>query len=132
MISAELQGLGIFQSLTRSSRVLAAAQAAVEDDAERLADAIRDAAPEDAGSLRESVRVEPGDDPLIVTVRAGGTPETTRTNKSGVQFDEALMSEYGTSHSEARPFFYPTIERMRDKIKSNIGDAVEDAVKQEI
>ena len=58
---------------------------------------------------------------------AGGTPETTKTNAAGVQFDEGLMAEYGTSHSEARPFFYSTIERMRDQIKADIDSVMDDA-----
>lgn len=132
MISADLTGLSIFQSLSRSSRVVAAAQRAVEAEADQLVDAIRDAAPEDSGTLRDSIRQEPGDDPLSVIVRAGGTPETTRTNRAGVSFDEALMLEYGTSRSAAQPFFYPTIERMRDKIRSTISNTIEDAVKEDI
>lgn len=132
MIDANLTGLDIFQALTRSNRVQEAAQRTVEAEAEQLADAILDAAPKDAGTLRASVRAEPGSDPLTVFVKAGGTPETTRTNKAGVEFDEALMLEWGTSRSAAQPFFYPTIERMRDKIKSNIGDTVENALKEEI
>lgn len=132
MISADLQGLGIFQSLTRSRRIQEAAQRTIEGEAQQLADAIRDAAPEDAGTLRASVRVEPGREPLSALVKAGGTPATARTNKAGVQFDEALMLEHGTTTRPAKPFFYPTIEHMRDKIKSNIGDTVQDAVKEEI
>lgn len=130
MIGFDLQGLGIFQALTRSERITAAAQRALEAEAEQLAEAIRDAAPADSGALRESVRVEPGDEPLRVTVTAGGTPETTRTNASGVEFDEALMLEYGTSRSAAQPFFWPTVENNRDKIKANI-DGVMDEAKDE-
>lgn len=130
MIDAKLAGLGAFASLTRPERVRAAAQRALADQAEALADAIREAAPSDKGDLRDSVRVEPSPDPLRVVVTAGGTPGTIETNKDGVQFDEALMIEYGTSRSDAQPFFWPTVERMRDTIKSNIDDAMDGATKE--
>lgn len=130
MIGASLTGLSIFQSLTRGERVKSAAQHALEAEADKLVEAIREAAPEDSGHLRDSVRQEPGDEPLSVKVMAGGTPETTKTNKDGVSFDEALMLEYGTSRSAAQPFFYPTIERMRDTIKANIDGVLDDATKE--
>lgn len=118
-----MTGLGIFQALTRSDRIQAATQASLEAEAEKLVDAIRDAAPEDSGALRDSIRQEPGDEPLSVVVTAGGTPETAR----GDGLDTALMTEFGTSRSEARPFFYPTLEAMRDKIKANIDSVMDDA-----
>lgn len=126
MIEANISGLSIFQMLTRSDRIEAATQRALEAEAETLVEAIRDAAPEDSGALRDSVRQEPGAEPLSVTVTAGGTPETTKTSAAGT-FDEALMLEYGTSRSEAQPFFWPTVEQMRDQIKANIDGVMDDA-----
>lgn len=123
MIEANLTGLSIFQTLTRSDRLEAAARRALEAEAETLAAAIRDAAPEDSGGLRESVRVEPSERPLSVVVTAGGTPETAR----GPGLDTALMTEYGTSEREAQPFFWPTVEAMRDNIKSNIDTIIDGA-----
>lgn len=130
MIDASMTGLGLFQTLSRGHRVQEAAQHALEAEAAALVDAIRDAAPEDAGNLRDSVRQEPGDKPLSVRVIAGGTPETTKTSAAGT-FDEGLIAEYGTSKRAAQPFFYPTIERMRDKIKANIDNVMDDAAKEE-
>lgn len=129
MIDFDLTGL--FQSLTRTDRTEAAARRQLQAEAEQLAVAIREAAPSDKGDLKASVRVESGPDPLSVYVKAGGTPGTTETNADGVQFDEALMIEYGTSHSEAEPFFWPTVERMRDKIKSNIEGVAIDAIQEQ-
>lgn len=126
MISFELTSF--LQSLTRKDRVEAAARSALEAEAEKLVEAIREAAPADSGHLRDSVRQEPGDEPLSVLILAGGTPETTKTSAAGT-FDEALMLEYGTSRTDAQPFFYPTIEKMRDTIKANIGDAANEATK---
>lgn len=123
MIDATMTGLGLFQAFTRDGRLEATIRRQIEAEAEQLAAAIREAAPTDKGDLRESVRVEPGERPLRVVVTAGGTPGTIETNKAGVQFDEALMLEYGTSRSDAKPFFWPTVEQMRDKIKSNIDSA---------
>lgn len=125
MISANFIGLDVFTALSRPERVKAAAHRAVEEQAAQLADAIREAAPSDKGDLKESVRVEQTDDPLRVIVTAGGTPGTIETNAAGVEFDEALMIEYGTSRSEAHPFFWPTVEKMRDTIKANIDGAME-------
>lgn len=130
MIGASMTGLGLFQSLTRGHRVQEATQHALEAEAATLVEAIREAAPEDAGNLRDSVRQEPGDNPLSVRVIAGGTPATTKTSAAGT-FDEGLMQEYGTSKRPAQPFFYPTIERMRDKIKADIDVVMDDAVKEE-
>lgn len=126
MIGASMTGLDIFASLTRTGRIEAATQRALEAEAEKLVEAIRQAAPEDEGDLRDSIRQQPGDRPLSVTVTAGGTPETTKTTATG-SFDQGLMLEYGTSRSEAQPFFYPTIEAMRDKIKANIDVVMDDA-----
>lgn len=130
MISASFTGLDVLASLSRPERVKAAAHRAVEEQAAQLADAIREAAPSDKGDLQESVRVEPTDDPLRVVVTAGGTPGTIETNKAGVEFDEALMIEYGTSRSEAQPFFWPTVEKMRGTIKANIDGAMEGALEE--
>ncbi|GJE00909.1 HK97-gp10 family putative phage morphogenesis protein [Methylobacterium isbiliense] len=124
MIGVSISGLAaLTQSLTLGSRVREAAQRAVEHQAEELADAIREAAPEDSGDLRDSVRTEAGEEPLTVMVLAGGTPETTKTSEAG-SFDVAVMTEYGTSKTEPQPFFYPTVEARRDKMKANIDAAI--------
>jgi hypothetical protein len=130
MISVKFTGLDVFAALSRPERLKAVAHHAVAEQAEQLADAIREAAPSDKGDLKASVRVEPTDDPLRVIVTAGGTPGTIETNADGVQFDEALMSEYGTSRSAAQPFFWPTVESMRDTIKANIDGAMEGALEE--
>lgn len=130
MIEANMTGLSVFQALTRPDRIEAATLRALQEEAEQLAEAIREAAPSDKGDLRESVRVELGERPLSVVVTAGGTPGTIETNAAGVQFDEALMIEYGTSKSDAQPFFWPTVERMRGTIKANIDSVMDDATKE--
>ena len=121
MISADLAGLaGLLQILTRDKRVEDAARRALEREAETLAAAIRAAAPEDTGALKESVRVEPGGEPLTVAVVAGGDANTLKPASSGVVYDEALLAEYGTRKAAPRPFFWPTVERMRGKLKARI------------
>lgn len=121
--------LGLGQFLTRDGRVKAAAQRALEAEAAKLVEAIRDAAPADSGDLRDSVRQEPGDLPGTVDVKAGGTPETARQTAGG-SFDVALLVEYGTARTEAQPFFHPTVERMRGSIGATITSALADAVEE--
>lgn len=124
MFEANVTGLaGLLQGLTRGSRVEDAAQGALEREAEKLADAIREAVPVDDGSLRGSVRVEPTDERLAVRVVAGGDGPNLKTSEAGVTYDEALMVEYGTSRSPAQPFFWPTVNAMRDELKANVGSA---------
>jgi hypothetical protein len=99
-------------------------QAKLENEGKALAEAIREAAPEDEGDLRESVRCEP--DPKRypgVVVVIGGTPETMKPFDGGV-FDEALGLEYGTTKRAAHPFVWPTVQRERDGIESRAGAEV--------
>ncbi|HEY8566596.1 MAG TPA: HK97-gp10 family putative phage morphogenesis protein [Beijerinckiaceae bacterium] len=120
MIDLNLTGLSALQTLTRSSRVEEAAQKALERQAEKLVEAIRGAAPEDTGALRDSVRQEPGDDPLTVRVVAGDDENTVKPSPSGYAWDVAALVEFGTSQSSAQPFFWPTVNEMRGSIKADI------------
>jgi hypothetical protein len=120
VIGADLNLAGLLQTLTRGERVREAAQKRLEGEAQRLADAIAEAAPVHDGSLRESVRVEPTDDPLRVRVVAGRDEPNLKTTAAGVTYDEAVMVEYGTANAPAQPYFWPTVERMRGSIKANI------------
>lgn len=135
----------------RAKRKLAAA---IKEQADELASAIKDAAPVQTGKLRDSVRVRRRRNELDLEVTAGG-PDTTRTygrstdydsdvvidgrdnsGKSkvpvgeghGVGYDYALATEFGTSKEEAQPFFYPTYRQMRDDIRQAIQDAIEEAI----
>lgn len=79
--------------------------------AEQVAERIREAAPRRTGALAASVRVEREGD--RVTIKAGGTADTTKAGRAGSQdaiFDEAVAMEYGNSRTRAEPFFYGPAE----------------------
>lgn len=100
----------------------------IEEQANDLAAAIRDAAEQgQTGDLRESVRVEDGENDLERIVTAGGELTTT-TSPTGWAYDYALANEFGTTKMPAHPFFWPTIHERREAIVQAISDAVDEAV----
>lgn len=110
---------------------------AVLKQAFRLSDAQREAlqALEDSpatGDLEASCTVAPGANDLEFIVSAGGDMTTKEIRDgSGVPYDYAEAFEFGTSHQEARPFFYPTYNAMKDDIRQEIADAVSEALKSD-
>jgi hypothetical protein len=111
-------------------RVHAKLAGKISEQADKLADAIQDAAAEGpTGHLKESVRVEDGRDDLEKIVKAGGPLTTTELRGgSGVGYDHALGIEFGTSKMPAQPFFYPTARALADDIHDEIEDAVTEAL----
>jgi HK97 gp10 family phage protein len=104
---------------------------AIKAEADRLADAIRAAAPVKTGALRDSVKVRRTRNDLTLYVDAGGDATTKEVRQgSGVSYDYALATEYGTSKEHAQPFFYPTVRAMEDDIDANIAAAVEKALNE--
>ena len=102
---------------------------AIKAEADRLADAIKAAAPVKTGKLRDSVKVRRTRNELKLYVTAGGE-ETTKEVRSGsgVEYDYALATEYGTSKENAQPFFYPTARELEPSIRENIEQAVSEAL----
>lgn len=102
---------------------------AIKAEADRLADAIKAAAPVKTGRLRDSVKVRRTRNELTLYVTAGGD-ETTKEVRSGsgVEYDYALATEYGTSKENAQPFFYPTARELEPSIRENIEQAVSEAL----
>lgn len=102
---------------------------AIKAEADRLADAIKAAAPVKTGKLRDSVKVRRTRNELTLYVTAGGE-ETTKEVRSGsgVEYDYALATEYGTSKENAQPFFYPTARELEPSIRENIEQAVSEAL----
>lgn len=102
---------------------------AIKDEADKLADAIKAAAPVDTGKLRDSVKVRRTKRDLTLEVTAGG--DTTTHGERGPHGvgDYSLFVEYGTRHKPAHPFFYNTARRMQPEITANIQKAVEDVLK---
>jgi hypothetical protein len=104
---------------------------AIEAQAERLSDAQKQAlrsleeAPADSGDLEASCRVEKGENSLEYVVKAGGELTTKEVREgSGVGFDYALSFEYGNRHQNAKPFFWPTYNVLRDDMQNKINDAI--------
>jgi HK97 gp10 family phage protein len=101
----------------------------IKEEADRLAAAIQDAAPVLSGKLRDSVKVRRKRNDLDLEVTAGGEDTTKEVTKgSGVDYDYALATEFGTTNEDAQPFFYPTYRSMQEDIRQNIADAVAEAI----
>ncbi len=117
MITATLEGLG--ELLTTLSRAGTAVRLATgqkgHDLAEELAEDMRSRSPDDRGNLDASIRVETADDGNALVI-VGDTPETARPTSAGTTYDEALLTEYGTTDTPAQPFFNPAIEARREEI----------------
>jgi hypothetical protein len=116
--------------------------AALEQEAEDLASAIRGVTPEITGALLRSVRVEK--DPkwrLTYYVKVGGVPETRKKVRKGVhdsdfaharkhggftgEFDYTLAVEFGhlMENGEkvpAEPFIYPTFRARRQRMQRRL------------
>ena len=127
---------------------------AIRTEADRLADAIKAAAPVKTGALRDSVKVRRTRNDLTLYVDAGGDATTKYYDRStgyrrevvidgrsnegiakqadgaGVSYDYSLAVEYGATDHPAEPFFYPTVRAMEDDINANIAAAVEKALNE--
>lgn len=130
MITAALEGLGqLLSTLSTASKVVhVAVGQKARDLSGELVDDMKARAPEDSGTLRDSIRAEPDAEDGTVMVRAGGTPETARPTAGGETYDEALLTEYGTIHQAPRPFFEPAVEARRDEIGEALVLAGNDAL----
>lgn len=101
---------------------------AIAVEADRLANAIKAAAPVDTGKLRDSVKVRRTKRDLTLEVTAGGDATIHGKRGPGGEADYALFEEYGTRQKPAHPFFYSTARQMQPEIESNIRKAVEDVL----
>lgn len=99
-----------------------------------VADAIEALAPEDTGDLKGSVAVTPP---------GGNTPPYSQPGGSNEVPDNAVavtvgntdvryphMVEYGTSHSPAKPFFWPGFRLSRKRASNRIKRAIAKAVRE--
>lgn len=127
MIFAKVTGLATLahdlSNVLKAAKVAAAARS--QDIAAEMVEDMRARVPEDSGGLRDSIRAEPNDDGTV-TVRAGGTPQTTRTTAAG-EIDQAVLVEHGTIHMPARPFFWPVIDAARERYGADVIQAADDA-----
>lgn len=99
-------------------------------NADRVANAIRQAAPRGAtGKLADSVQVRRGRNTLELEVTAGGDATTKEVRAgSGVRYDYALANEFGTSAMPAQPFFWPTWRQLEPDVRADIEAAIEEAL----
>jgi HK97 gp10 family phage protein len=102
----------------------------IRDEADKLASAIKQAAPVKTGALRDSVQVRRRKNDLDIEVTAGGdaTTREVRTG-SGVSYDYARAVEFGRADAPAEPFFFSTYREMAPEIRQNIESAIEEALK---
>lgn len=120
-MSKELQQW-LRQAPFRMKRELAAK---VKEQADKLADAMRAAAPVKTGKLRDSITVRRTRNALKFYVTAGGNATTTEIRAgAGVAFDYSRAVEFGTSERSAHPFFYTTARAMEAEIQQALQDAV--------
>lgn len=127
---------------------------AIRTEADRLADAVKAAAPVRSGALRDSVKVRRTRNDLTLYVEAGGAATTKYYDRStgyerevvidgrsnegiakqadgaGVSYDYSLAIEFGATDHPAEPFFFPSIRAMEDSIDANIQAAVEKALSE--
>lgn len=129
-------GLARFQQRMRAipKKVREAVEPALVKSAEEIADLQRGLAPEDSGALKESIHVTaPGE-----TTPAYSQPGGSRTvgeleavvtvGDTDVRYSHLV--EYGTTESQAQPFFWPGFrlgkKRASNRIKRAIGKAIKD------
>lgn len=128
MITLGFEGLAtLVLTPTRKARLRRRVTENLAKAVEPVVEEIRAGAPEKSGALRDSVRAEQDSGNLRVTIRAGDTPETSRPSANGTTYDEALLTEYGTVHQPAHPFFYPPINAHRQDLEKIADGAVSDA-----
>ena len=118
------------QSVTRLQRILAQlpeqvkapVRAEVFDQAEVLRAAMQGKVPADRGTLRDSIRVEPGRNEMRALVLAGG-PNTTVGG-----YDYAKAQEFGTQKIPSQPYFWVSFRQKKRKMRTAIKAAVKVAI----
>ncbi|MEN6535650.1 MAG: HK97-gp10 family putative phage morphogenesis protein [Bryobacteraceae bacterium] len=101
----------------------------IKDEADRLASAIKAAAPVKSGALRDTVQVRRKKSDVDLEVTAGGDATTKEIRAgSGITYDYSRAVEFGTVNAPAEPFFFNTYREMAPEIRQNIEDAVQEAI----
>lgn len=107
---------------------------ALKKSGEELAAAQRVLVPKDTGALAESIAVTmPGESTPPYSQPggsrvAGGTEVIVTAGNSDVRY--AHLVEFGTSHSEADPFFWPAFRLLRKRLQNRVNRAAKKAVKE--
>jgi len=85
--------------------------------------------PVDSGTLRDSVRSEPGDNELSIVVRAGGEATTVAARDGQGEYDYSLGVEFGNSQVGEQPFFWTSYRAIKKKAKSRATRAIRRAAR---
>ena len=102
--------------------------------AEEVANVMRRFAPVDSGALKESITVTPGGEMTPLHSQPGGryvVPDNQVVITAGDNAARyAHLVEWGTNDTEAKPFFWPVIRSMRQRMLRKLRAAARKAVKR--
>lgn len=118
--------LRAFDAIPKAARKPIAA--ALDKGADEMTARMRYLVPEDEGDLKRSIRkTRIGD--VAVRIEAGGEA-TTRPVREGasVEYDYALGQEYGTAEMAAQPFFWPSVNTLKKRVRRRVDRAIGKAV----
>jgi len=97
-------------------------RAQVFAQADVLRQAMQAKVPAESGTLRDSIRVEPGRNEMRALVKAGG-PATTHGG-----YDYALAQEFGTQKTPSQPYFWASYRKNKRKIRTAIKATIKVAI----
>lgn len=127
---------GLDKLLTKLAYIPQVAQermrVAVNESADELVDAIRNAAPSSVlephpGALKASVHKEDGLHDLAVVVVADARDEHGNPYAAHVEFGHRMPGS--SVHVPAHPFFYPTLARLKGRISRRMQQAITDSIR---
>ncbi len=105
-------------------------QAAIEKGADEMVNRMKYLVPEDQGDLKRSIKatitsdvsatVTAGDETTFVPLRADG----------GVEIQNAFLQEYGTKDMPRNPFFWPSVNTTKKRVRRRVDRAISKAVKE--
>ncbi|MDF1600165.1 HK97 gp10 family phage protein [Mesorhizobium sp. YIM 152430] len=111
-----------------------AVQPSLVQSGEELAGLMRQLAPEDEGDLKESIAVTAPGDQTPAYSQPGGSRVAGELEVLVTVGDEQTryphLQEYGTSHHEAQPFFWPAFRLLRKRLQNRTKRAVAKAVRE--
>lgn len=138
-------GLASFQRRMRAipDRVKAAARAEMARQADAMVALMRALVPVDEGKLRDSIgwtwgNTAPAGAAVFASAGAGdmaitiyaGNESTMVTNARGVQFQNALIQEFGAKGRPGRPYFRIVGRIQGRKFRAGLGRAISRAIRE--
>lgn len=117
-----------FRSLPKAVRKNV--EAALKQNAEELAAAIKRRVPVEYGDLQQSVTWKKGAAKSSSRDQGADPDLTVRVVEGDKDAFYAPFVEYGTADAAAQPHFFPTYRSMRRRLKSRLSRAVSKAIKE--